>query len=195
MAYIHLNKESLSSWFQKYTHRSIIITQLKLYSMFNTNRICKVVFKNAPAAWGQTGLFCWCLLRLELWSFTGIRQSSCFRRDWHEAYGFFHTVPLACSCDCSFQILALFMPQTRAAFRVLALSHSALIAKYQVQLSAAEVFLATPYCPGIRAMPRCDFKQMLFFDPVLSRFNLSLGVCRVTLIFCVPTFDPPMPML
>lgn len=75
------------------------------------------------------------------------------------------------------------------------LSHSALIAKYQVQLSAAEVFLATPYCPGIRAMPQCDFKQMLFFDPVLSRFNLSLGVCRVTLIFCVPTFDPPMPML
>lgn len=104
---------------------------------------------------------------------------------------FFSTqCPWLCSCDSYLQILALFMPQIRAAFRVLALSHPALNAKYQVQLSAAEVFLATPYCPGIRAMPHCDFKQMLFFDPVLSHFNLSLGICRVTLI-CVPTFDPP----
>ncbi|KAL6082707.1 hypothetical protein STEG23_019019 [Scotinomys teguina] len=49
---------------------------------------------------------------------------------------------------------------TRAVFRVLVLSHPALIAKYQVELSAAAVFLATSNHPGIKAMPQCDFKQM-----------------------------------
>lgn len=136
------------------------------------------------------------LMPVKAGSCSGIRKSSCFWRDWHVAYSYFPTqCPWLCSCGYYLQILVLFMPQTRAASRVLVLSHPTLIAKYRVELSATAVFIATPYCPGIRAMPQCDFKQMLFFDPVLCHFNLSLGVCRVTLIFCVPTFDLPMPML
>lgn len=89
-----------------------------------------------------------------------------------------------CSCDCYLQILALFVPQARAVFRVLVLSHSVLIAKYQVELLVSATFLATPKCPSIKVMPQCDFR--LPPDPMLCHLKASLSICQV-ILFSWPT--------
>lgn len=150
--------------------------------MFNINWIGKAVFKNTDLMCeGARAVSLWCLSRLEpavasgrarvLERLTCSLQCFSMQRTW------------LCSCGYYSQILALFVPQARAVFRVLVLSHSVLIAKYQVEVSVSAIFLATPKCPSIKVMPQCDFRLPL--DSMLCHLKLSLTICQVILFSCV----------
>lgn len=122
----------------------------------------------------------------------GIRQSMCVGETDMQLTVFSMQRTWLCSCGYYLQILALFVSQARAVFRVLVLSHSVLIAKYQVKLSVSAIFLATPKCPSIKVMPQCDFRLPPWSCVV--PFVIVTQDLQVILFSCVSTFDLPMPV-
>lgn len=76
LAYIHLNKKSISFWFSKYIRRSIIIIQVKLYLKYSI-LIESVEWFPRMALLREVRQVCVLLMPVKAGTSGGTRQSTC----------------------------------------------------------------------------------------------------------------------